>query len=147
MSPAGRFAHGSAQMGPLNLERLFYTELVWVVRKDGTVRLNNDFYEVGLARRSLEVRFGWVRPSAGSDRRSALVLGLKGHRDYANFNYAATASTGVSGSDVSRDEPGQPNDPSRYFGLWAAGKNFAICAWNSGPSERFQAVGDPFVSE
>jgi putative transposase len=60
MSPAERFARGSAQVRPLDphldLDRLFYTELLRVVRKDGTVRLNNDLYEVDLALRGLEVR-------------------------------------------------------------------------------------------
>jgi putative transposase len=60
MSPAERFARGSAQVRPLDphldLDRLFYSELLRVVRKDGTVRLNNDLYEVDLALRGLEVR-------------------------------------------------------------------------------------------
>jgi hypothetical protein len=34
---------------------------------------------------------------------------------------------------------------SIYFGLWAAGKNLAISAWNSRQTAYFQAVGDPFV--
>ena len=34
-----------------------------------------------------------------------------------------------------------------YFGLWAAGKNFAICAWNSRKTQYFQAVGDPFTTK
>jgi transposase InsO family protein len=60
MSPQERFARGSAQVRPLDphldLERLFYAELLRLVRKDGTVRLNNDLYEVDLALRGLEVR-------------------------------------------------------------------------------------------
>ncbi len=60
MSPQERFARGAEQVRPLDphldLERLFYTELWRVVRKDGTVRLNNDLYEVDLALRGLEVR-------------------------------------------------------------------------------------------
>ncbi|MGA2544472.1 MAG: hypothetical protein ABSG78_23225 [Verrucomicrobiota bacterium] len=47
------------------------------------------------------------------------------------------------------DEPGRAeNDPYLYFGLWAAGKGFACCAWNSfyGYGTPFlQVVGDPFV--
>ncbi len=45
------------------------------------------------------------------------------------------------------DEPylGGVNDSGTYFGLWAEGKNFGICAWNSRNTEYFQAVGDPFV--
>jgi alpha-tubulin suppressor-like RCC1 family protein len=45
------------------------------------------------------------------------------------------------------DEPQLPGvtDSSLYFWLWATRKNFAICAWSSRRTERFQAVGDPFV--
>jgi len=60
MSPQERFARGSAQARPLDrhldLERLFYAQELRRVRKDGTVRLNNDLYEVDLALRGLEVR-------------------------------------------------------------------------------------------
>lgn len=60
MSPAERFAHGSVQVRPLDphldLEQLFYAQVFRVVRKDGTVRLNNDLFEVDLALRGLEVR-------------------------------------------------------------------------------------------
>ena len=40
----------------LELERLFYAEAFRLVRKDGTVRLDNHLYEVDLALRGLEVR-------------------------------------------------------------------------------------------
>ena len=60
MSPQERFARGSAQVRPLDphldLERLFYAEVFRLVRKDGTVRLDNHLYEVDLALRGLEVR-------------------------------------------------------------------------------------------
>jgi putative transposase len=60
MSPQERFAQGSRQVRALDphldLERLFYTQLWRVVRKDGTVRLDNQLYEVDLALRGLEVR-------------------------------------------------------------------------------------------
>jgi hypothetical protein len=47
------------------------------------------------------------------------------------------------------EEPFLPgvNDSYKYFNLWARGKNFIICAWNSRLTDRFQAVGDPFVSK
>src|SRR5262249_10943238 len=38
------------------------------------------------------------------------------------------------------------NDPAIYFGLWASGRNFAICAWASQLTPNFQAVGDPLVA-
>lgn len=34
-----------------------------------------------------------------------------------------------------------------YFCLWAAGKNFAMCAWDSRGTPYFQAVGDPLVTK
>ena len=53
------------------------------------------------------------------------------------------------GAVTHTDEPtlGGLNDASSYFGLWAAGKNFAICAWNSRKTQYFQAVGDPLVKK
>ena len=60
MSPNERFAQGSRQVRALDpqldLERLFYAQLLRVVRKDGTVRLDNQLYEVDLALRGLAVR-------------------------------------------------------------------------------------------
>jgi len=60
MSPQERFAQGSAQVRPLDphldLDRLFYAQAFRLVRKDGTVRLENHLYEVDLALRGLEVR-------------------------------------------------------------------------------------------
>jgi putative transposase len=60
LSPNERFAQGSAQIRALDpqldLDRLFYAQLFRVVRKDGTVRLDNQLYEVDLALRGLEVR-------------------------------------------------------------------------------------------
>ena len=58
-------------------------------------------------------------------------------------NYENTPVGAVSHTD----EPLLPGiqDASLYFGLWASGKNFAICAWNSRNTPYFQAVGDPFT--
>ncbi len=60
MSPQERFVRGSAHVRPLDghldLERLFYTQEFRLVRKDGTVRIHNQLYEVDLALRGLEVR-------------------------------------------------------------------------------------------
>jgi len=49
------------------------------------------------------------------------------------------------------EEPGAfATDNSIYFGLWAVGKSFAICAWTSvnldGYTPAYQMVGDPFVT-
>lgn len=60
MSPNERFVQGSRQVRVLDphadLEQLFYAQLYRVVRKDGTVRIDNQLYEVDLALRGLEVR-------------------------------------------------------------------------------------------
>ena len=62
MSPNERFAQGRPVSGlraldpQLDLERLFYAQLLRVVRKDGTLRLDNQLYEVDLALRGLQVR-------------------------------------------------------------------------------------------
>lgn len=52
------------------------------------------------------------------------------------------------GAVCNSDEPYQATpgvDTSQYFGLWASGRTFAICAWSSPATPRFMAVGDPFV--
>jgi len=75
--------------------------------------------------------------------------------DQGNFLqwFSATAFNGTSysstpiGAVTHVDEPGGGGleGTQAYFGLWAAGKNFAICAWNSKNTPYFQAVGDPLV--
>jgi hypothetical protein len=54
-----RFAQGAGTIRTvdpqLDLERLFFTRLIRLVRKDGTVRLDNILYEVNLALRGLDV--------------------------------------------------------------------------------------------
>ena len=63
---------------------------------------------------------------------------------FGGTNYSNTPVGAVSHTE----EPGLGGveDSSIYFGLWAAGKNFAVCAWNSRQTPFFQAVGDPFVT-
>ncbi len=39
----------------LDFDRIFYAQLFRLVRKDGTVRLDNQLYEVDLAMRGMEV--------------------------------------------------------------------------------------------
>ena len=62
---------------------------------------------------------------------------------FGGTNYSNTPVGAVSHTE----EPflGGVNDSATYFGLWAAGKNFAISAWNSRNTPYFQAVGDPLV--
>jgi hypothetical protein len=67
------------------------------------------------------------------------------------FSTNAFGSTNYENTPVGAithtDEPGSSlNYPYPYLGLWAAGKNFAICAWNTCRTPYFQAVGDPFVT-
>ena len=62
---------------------------------------------------------------------------------FGGTNYSSTPI----GAVTHVDEPGAVDceNSQIYFGLWAAGKNFAICAWNARQTPFFQAVGDPFV--
>lgn len=59
-SPQDRFARALPLLRPLDphldLDRLFYTRIDRVVRKDGTVRIDNHLYEVNLALRGLKVQ-------------------------------------------------------------------------------------------
>ena len=59
-SPQERFARGLPllrHLDPqLDLDRLFYTRIDRVVRKDGTVRIDNVLYEVNLALRGLRIQ-------------------------------------------------------------------------------------------
>ncbi len=67
------------------------------------------------------------------------------------FSSNAFGGTAYSSTPIAAvthvDEPGTAllEDTQIYFGLWAAGKSFAICAWNSKLTSQFQAVGDPLV--
>lgn len=85
------------------------------------------------------------------------VESFNGQRDYGAgvflkcFSANAFGGTNYSNTPVGVvshvDEPGLPgvNDATKYFGLWASGKNFGITAWNSRKTEYFQAIGDPLV--
>ena len=59
-SPQDRFARSLSLLRTLDpqldLDRLFYTRLERVVRKDGTVRIHNELFEVNLALRGLRVQ-------------------------------------------------------------------------------------------
>jgi alpha-tubulin suppressor-like RCC1 family protein len=63
---------------------------------------------------------------------------------FGGTNYSSTPVGAVGNVE----EPGRidANNPYTYFGLWAAGKNLAICSWNSRNTALFQAVGDPLVT-
>ena len=64
---------------------------------------------------------------------------------FGGTNYSNTPIGAVSHTE----EPqlfGVENSAT-YFGLWAAGKNFAICAWASRNTHFFQAIGDPFLTK
>jgi transposase InsO family protein len=67
-SPQERFARALPLLRPLDphldLDRLFYTRIDRVVRKDGTVRIDNDLYELNLALRGLKVQLEldpWIK--------------------------------------------------------------------------------------
>ena len=62
---------------------------------------------------------------------------------FGGTNYLNTPLGAVSHTD----EPflQSINRSQEYFGYWAVGKPFGMCAWNSRATPKFQAVGDPFV--
>jgi transposase InsO family protein len=67
-SPQERFARALPLLRPLDphldVDRVFYTRIDRVVRKDGTVRIDNDLYEVNLALRGLKVQLEldpWIK--------------------------------------------------------------------------------------
>jgi hypothetical protein len=62
---------------------------------------------------------------------------------FRSSNYENTPVAAITHTD----EPhSSMNEPQIYFGLWAAGKNAAICAWATRMTPFFQEVGDPFVT-
>jgi alpha-tubulin suppressor-like RCC1 family protein len=64
---------------------------------------------------------------------------------FGGTNYCNTPVGAVSNVEEP-DEPG-PSYGAIYFGLWASGKNSAICAWNARNTPYFQVVGDPLVTK
>ena len=81
-----------------------------------------------------------------------------GHRISDQGNYIEWLSANAFGGTNYSNTPvgavchtGEPylsgvNDSASYFGLWASGKNFSICAWGSRRTPFFLAIGDPFVT-
>jgi hypothetical protein len=63
---------------------------------------------------------------------------------FGGTNYSNTPVGAVT--HVEEPGGGACENSQLYFGLWAAGKNFAICAWKSRQTGYFQAVGDPLVT-
>jgi alpha-tubulin suppressor-like RCC1 family protein len=66
---------------------------------------------------------------------------------YSNNAFGGTnySNTPVGAVTHVEEPGGNVNDAYVYFGLWASGKNFAVCAWNSRVTDYFQAVGDPLI--
>ncbi len=83
---------------------------------------------------------GWRWPGQGNFTQwfFSNAYGGSTYTDYENTPVGAVTHT---------DDPYilGVEDASRYFGLWASGKNFAICAWYARKTPYFQAVGDPLV--
>lgn len=83
--------------------------------------------------------------------------GIRGGFGQGNFTqwFASNAFGGTNYSSTPvgaighTEEPGLPGveNMAVYFGLWAAQKNFAICAWNGRDTQFFQAIGDPLITK
>ena len=88
--------------------------------------------------------------SSNGDRRGVGVAGTF-QQWFSDEGFGAQTYTHYENTPVGAvthtDEPllTGMEDASVYFGLWASGKTFAICAWKSRRTPFFQAVGDPFV--
>ena len=113
-----------------------YTSLTWQYATNGLVRWsgNSGWWLIetiesynGLFHSGQGNFVAWYSPNA-----------------FGGSNYENTPIGAVSHTD----EPflSGINNSSIYFGLWASGKNFAICAWKSRNTPYFQATGDPFVT-
>ena len=63
---------------------------------------------------------------------------------FGGTNYSNTPVGAVS--TVEEPNISGKNDNSIYFGLWASGKNFGVCAWESSRYFYFQATGDPLLT-
>ena len=88
---------------------------------------------------TIESQNGWRDPGQGNFTEWFSQNAFGGTNDYSNTPVGAVSHT---------DEPGLDNinDAKLYLAMWAAGRNFSLCAWNSRNTPYFQAVGDPFVS-
>ena len=63
---------------------------------------------------------------------------------FGGTNYSNTPVGAISNVE----EPGGvDNGDSIFLGLWVAGKDFGICAWNAVNSKYFQAIGDPLTAK
>ena len=91
----------------------------------------------------------WIMETVESNNGARVFLGQGRFLDwfspmaFGGRNYTHTPV----GVVTHPDEPGLGgvNDSATYFGLWAQGKCFAICAWRSRQTPFFQVVGDPLV--
>jgi alpha-tubulin suppressor-like RCC1 family protein len=83
---------------------------------------------------------GWRWPGQGNFTQffSDIAFGGSTYTHYENTPVGAVTHT--DDPDITGVE-----DAAHYFGLWASGKVFAICAWHARNSTCFQAVGDPLV--
>ena len=83
---------------------------------------------------------GWRHTGQGNFTQwfSANGFGGNSYTNYENTPVGAVTHTDLT--YITGDD-----DASRYFGLWASGKTFAICAWYARNTPLFQAVGDPLV--
>jgi hypothetical protein len=82
--------------------------------------------------------------------------GIRGGFGQGNFTqwFASNAFGGTNYSNTPVGAAGHTEEPGLggvensaiYFGLWASGKNFAICSWNSRQTSFFQSIGDPLIT-
>ncbi len=72
------------------------------------------------------------------------------HNALGGSNYVYTpvgAITHTYEPFISEDFSTGVSNPYVFFGLWEGGRSFGLCAWVSSRTDRFQPVGDPFVTK
>ena len=115
----------------------FHSALGSFYATDGTVKWtgNSAWYVIETVE-----SYNGQRAGDGGDFIMWFSSGAFGGTNYSNTPIGAVTHV---------EEPqliGVENAPT-YFGLWASGKNFAICAWNARQTPYFQAVGDPWITK
>ena len=132
---AGHITNGFSVAGYLSWG--FHSSLGTFYATDGTVKWtgNSSWYLIDTVE-----SYNGQRAGGGGNFIMWFSSNAFGGGNYSNSPVGAV-------SHVEEPGPAGLNNPKIYFGLWASGKTFSGCAWNSRNTPWFQAVGDPLVTK